>query len=88
MDLLLGLAANVMPEPVTSGELYAWKIQPMAWVSFSRENDCQELKLFVEAHLVCLPLSGKTEAFKIYAFCANEIKKKKKKIYSVVQNVQ
>ena len=33
----------------------------------------QELKPFVEAHLICLPLSGKTEAFKICALCDNEM---------------
>jgi len=40
MDLLVGLAASVTLEAVTNRELYDWKIQLVAWVSFSGGNYC------------------------------------------------
>lgn len=40
MDLHLGLAADVIPKSEASRELHALKIQLLAWVSFSRGNDC------------------------------------------------
>lgn len=52
MDLLSGLTANVMPEPVTSMEVREWKIQLVTGFYFSKGN---------ESHLVCLPLSGRID---------------------------
>lgn len=40
MDLLSGLTADVMPEPLASMEVCEWKIQLVAQVYFSRRNYC------------------------------------------------
>lgn len=40
MNLLSGLTANAVPEPVTSTEVCEWKIRLVAWVYFSRGNYC------------------------------------------------
>lgn len=45
----------------TSLEVHEWKIQLVTFIFPGKITVSQELKPFVESHLFCLPLSGRTD---------------------------